>query len=109
MLNKLLFFISQEGGSQERRVKKILNGTALRRRICRVLKQLTHSGSTLRGRSPGHKAKIARALEDRVWPLLDRGLIAPVIDTTFALGDAAKAHQRMEEGEHFGKIMLQVA
>ena len=73
-----------------------------------MLKQLTHSGSTLRGRSPEQKAHIARALEDRVWPLLDRRLIAPVIDTTFALSDAAKAHQRMEAGEHFGKIMLKV-
>ena len=74
-----------------------------------MLKQLTHSGSTLRSRSADEKAQIARALEDRVWPLLDRGLIAPVIDATFALEDAAKAHQRMESGEHFGKIMLKVA
>ena len=74
-----------------------------------MLKQLTHTGSTLRSRRPEQKAEIARALEDRVWPLIDQKLIAPVIDTTFALNDAAKAHERMESGEHFGKIMLKVA
>ncbi len=74
-----------------------------------MLRQLTHTGSTLRARTPAQKSAIARALEDRVWPLLDQGLIAPVIDSTFALGDAAKAHERMEAGEHFGKIMLKVS
>jgi NADPH:quinone reductase-like Zn-dependent oxidoreductase len=34
--------------------------------------------------------------------------IRPVIDSTFRLGDAAKAQSKMEKSEHFGKIVLQV-
>jgi NADPH:quinone reductase-like Zn-dependent oxidoreductase len=55
------------------------------------------------------KAKIARELEEQVWPLLASGEIAPVMDQVFALKDAKSAHARMEEGAHIGKIMLEVA
>lgn len=34
--------------------------------------------------------------------------IRPVIDSKFELSQAAKAHERMEKSEHFGKIVLQV-
>jgi len=47
-------------------------------------------------------AEIART----VWPQVERGELKPVIDTTFALADAADAHRRMEAGEHVGKIVL---
>jgi putative PIG3 family NAD(P)H quinone oxidoreductase len=73
-----------------------------------MLKQLTHTGSTLRSRSVAEKAAIARALEDSVWPFLDDGTIAPIIDSTFPLAAAARAHERMETGAHFGKIILTV-
>jgi NADPH2:quinone reductase len=73
-----------------------------------MLKQLTHTGSTLRSRSVAEKAAIARALEDSVWPFLDDGTIAPIIDSTFPLAAAARAHERMESGAHFGKIILTV-
>jgi len=32
----------------------------------------------------------------------------PVIDSKFKLSEAAKAHERMEKSEHFGKIVLQI-
>jgi len=73
-----------------------------------MLKQIIHTGSTLRARPVEEKAAIARALEARVWPLIDDGLVAPVIDTTFPLAEAAKAHEYMEAGGHFGKIILEV-
>ncbi len=71
-------------------------------------KRLTLTGSTLRPRPVEAKAAIAEALRERVWPLLDEGRIGPVIDSTYALKDAAKAHARMESGEHIGKIVLTV-
>ncbi len=71
-----------------------------------MVKRLTHTGSTLRPRSPAEKAVIARALEDKVWPLLAQGRCRPVMDSTFALDDVAKAHARMDGGEHIGKIVL---
>jgi NADPH2:quinone reductase len=69
-------------------------------------KRLTHTGSGLRPRSVEDKGKIARALEDKVWPLLNAGRCKPVIDSTFPLAQASKAHARMETSQHIGKIVL---
>jgi len=71
-------------------------------------KRLTFTGSTLRPRSREEKADIAKALQDKVWPLLDQGLCHPVIHATFPLGEAAEAHRLMESSKHIGKIMLEV-
>jgi len=71
-----------------------------------MIKRITLTGSTLRPRTPQVKAQLARALEDQVWPRLSAGEIRPVIDSTFALDQAAEAHRRMESNVHIGKIML---
>lgn len=73
-----------------------------------MMKRLTHTGSTLRPRSVAEKAAIARALEERVWPLLAQGRCRPVMDSTFPLAEAAAAHARMESSAHVGKIVLMV-
>ena len=69
-------------------------------------KRLTISGSTLRPRSLEFKSAIAAALRATVWPLLVSGAIKPVIHSTFAGSDAAKAHELMESNQHIGKIVL---
>jgi len=69
-------------------------------------KRLTHTGSTLRPRTPEQKAIITRELEAKVWPLLDKGAFRPVIDATYPLAEAAKAHAHMETSTHVGKIVL---
>jgi putative PIG3 family NAD(P)H quinone oxidoreductase len=74
-----------------------------------MLKRLTLTGSTLRARPVADKAAIARALEAKVWPLLESGKIRPVIDSTYPLTKASEAHARMETSLHIGKIMLEVA
>ena len=71
-------------------------------------KRLTISGATLRPQSNAAKAVIADALRERVWPLLDEGRIRPTIHATFPLAKAAAAHRLMEQGEHIGKIVLQM-
>jgi NADPH2:quinone reductase len=71
-----------------------------------MMKRLTHTGSTLRARSVAEKASIARALEERVLPLLAEGRCRPVMDSTYPLAEAAGAHARMDGGEHVGKIVL---
>ncbi|SEC91852.1 NADPH2:quinone reductase [Rhizobiales bacterium GAS188] len=71
-----------------------------------MMKRLTHTGSTLRPRSPAQKAAIARALEEKVWPLLAEGRCKPVIYATFRLEEAPKAHALMESSAHIGKIVL---
>lgn len=73
-----------------------------------MVKRLTHTGSTLRPRPVADKAEIARGIEEKVWPLVAAGRIRPVIDSTFPLRDAAKAHARMESSQHVGKIVLTV-
>jgi len=72
-------------------------------------KRLAISGSTMKARAPEEKARLARALRDKVWPLIEAGKIKPVIDQTFPLAEAAKAHERMEAGAHIGKIVLKIA
>lgn len=70
--------------------------------------RITLTGSTLRPREVAFKAAIARALQEKVWPLIEAGRIRPVIDSVFALTDAAKAHERMETSAHIGKIVLEI-
>ena len=66
------------------------------------------TGSTLRPRSPVEKGAIARDLHEHVWPLLEQGVVAPVIHETFPLSQASDAHRLMESSEHIGKIILDV-
>ncbi len=74
-----------------------------------MAKRLTVSGSTMR-RSPfARKTELARELQADVWPLFEAGRLKVVIDSTFALIDAAAAHRRMETSLHIGKILLEVA
>ena len=73
-----------------------------------IQKRLSFVGSTLRPQSVAAKSAIAASLREHVWPLLESGAIAPVIDTTYALAEAAKAHARMESSQHIGKLMLAV-
>jgi NADPH2:quinone reductase len=72
-------------------------------------RRLTMTGSTLRPQSDLAKARIADDLRAKVWPLLASGRVAPVMDSEFALEDAAAAHERMEKSTHIGKIVLKVA
>ncbi len=69
-------------------------------------KRLTITGSTLRARSVAFKGAIARALRERVWPLLASGAVRPVVHSSFVAADAAQAHALMESNQHTGKIIL---
>lgn len=90
-----LVFIAVQGGTKA----EFNAGLVLRKR-------LTITGSTLRPRPVEFKTAIAMALKEKVWPLLASGAIKPVIHSTFAAADAAKAHVLMESNQHIGKIVL---
>ncbi len=94
-----LVIIAVQGGSKS----QINAGAVLRRR-------LMITGSTLRPRPVAFKAEIARALREKVWPLLEAGRVRAVIHGTFAAGGepsgAAQAHALMESNQHIGKIVL---
>ena len=74
-----------------------------------LLKRVTLTGSTLRPRSAEEKTKIAQALQKNVWPLLESGIIGPIIHQTFPLKQASEAHRLMESSAHIGKILLRPA
>jgi putative PIG3 family NAD(P)H quinone oxidoreductase len=71
-------------------------------------KRLTLTGSTLRPRTTEEKGRIASALAAIVWPMLDEGLIKPIIQQCFPLREAAAAHALLESGTTIGKIILTV-
>jgi putative PIG3 family NAD(P)H quinone oxidoreductase len=73
-----------------------------------MVRRLTITGSTLRPQSDLAKARIAESLRSHVWPLLEAGRIAPVMDSEFPLAEAAAAHERMESSQHIGKIVLKI-
>jgi NADPH2:quinone reductase len=74
-----------------------------------MLKRLTLTGSTLRIRSPEVKGEIARAIAEKVVPLIVSGKIKIPLDGTYPMARAADAHTRMESSAHIGKIVLIVA
>ncbi len=84
-----------------------LQGSKVTLNLLPVLqKRLIMTGSGLRPRSVAEKGVIAKALLENVWPLLAAGQIKPVLDSTYPLAEAAKAHIRLESSAHIGKIVL---
>ena len=73
-----------------------------------MLKRLTVSASTLRARDADEKARLARAIEERVWPWIAAGSLDVPVDRTFPLERAAEAHAWLESGSQFGKVVLTV-
>lgn len=71
-----------------------------------MLKRLTYTGSTLRSRPDSFKAAIARDIEDKVWPMFEKGQLKTQTHCMLPFNEAVKAHTMMEAGEHRGKILL---
>ncbi|HVK42789.1 MAG TPA: NAD(P)H-quinone oxidoreductase [Phenylobacterium sp.] len=71
-----------------------------------MIKRALVTGSTLRPRDADEKARLAAAVEAVVWPWIAAGKLAPQIDKTFPLAEAAAAHAYLEGGSHVGKVML---
>lgn len=87
----------------------LLGGSKATIDVSQVLRRrLVITGSTLRPRSVEFKGGIAKALHERVWPLLEAGRIKPVVHATFPLEQARDAHAMMDAGEQIGKIILTV-
>jgi NADPH:quinone reductase-like Zn-dependent oxidoreductase len=67
------------------------------------LRYLFSKQFSLLGSKMGSKAELYSALE-----LVQQGKLNPVIDTVFPLEECARAHERLENREQFGKIVLKV-
>jgi putative PIG3 family NAD(P)H quinone oxidoreductase len=74
--------------------------------VALMMKRVTLTGSTLRGRTVAQKAAVADAMRQAVWPLIAAGQVKPVIFKTFPLAEASEAHRLMETSNHIGKIVL---
>ncbi|MFI2744224.1 NAD(P)H-quinone oxidoreductase [Zhouia sp. PK063] len=71
-----------------------------------MIKRLTVTGSTLRGRDYDYKKQLATAVHTHVWPLLVNGTFKPIIYKVFPYTDVVAAHQCMEQSNHIGKLIL---
>ena len=90
-----LVVIGMQGGSKG----ELDLGVLLRKRGAVI-------ATSLRGRPPEEKARICASVAEHVWPLVADGSVRAVIDRTMPLEDVVAAHERMESGEHTGKIVL---
>ena len=87
----------------------VQRGVSAEIRIFDIMRRrLTLTGSTLRPRSIDFKAMVADEIEKTVWPFVQGGRLRPIVDSTFPLAETNAAHERMESGEHVGKIVLEV-
>ena len=69
-------------------------------------RRLTLTGSFLRPRDLAFKTMVRDEIAQTVWPYVEGNRLKPVMDMSFPLEDAAAAHERMEAGDHVGKIVL---
>jgi putative PIG3 family NAD(P)H quinone oxidoreductase len=66
----------------------------------------TIMSTTLRARPTAQKASIVAAVRENVWPLVDEGVIRPVIHSEVPMDQAGEAHRIMTADTHTGKIVL---
>lgn len=72
-----------------------------------MLKRLVLTGTTLRARDAGEKARIRTGVETGFWSAVRSGEIKPVLDTVLPAAEADTAHAMMTKGGHTGKIVLE--
>ena len=73
-----------------------------------MAKQASIHGTLLRPRPVEQKAAIVAAVRERVWPMVDDGRVRAVIHERLPLGEAQRAHELLDSGEVFGKLLLVV-
>ncbi|MFH5821033.1 NAD(P)H-quinone oxidoreductase [Georgenia sp. AZ-5] len=71
-----------------------------------MTKRASIHAATLRARPLEEKAAVVADVRERAWPLLDDGRLRPVISHRVPLAEAARAHELLENGQVFGKVLL---
>jgi putative PIG3 family NAD(P)H quinone oxidoreductase len=88
----------------------LVAGASVQVDLGRVLRQrLTIRGTVLRARPLEERIQVTRAFAGEVVPFLERGTVAPVIDSTFPLTEIRAAHERLESNATFGKVVVQIS
>ena len=70
------------------------------------MNRLTLTGSTLRRLEKSQRALCFQAIRGEIWPSVISGSLAPIIDTVYPMSNALGAHEHMQSGKHFGKLVL---
>ena len=85
----------------------LLAGASAQLDLGKILgKRLLLRGTVLRARPEWEKAQATAAFAAGVVPLLERGVLRPVIDRVFSLDDADKAYEELASNTTFGKLVL---
>ena len=63
-------------------------------------------GTTLRARPAAQKAAIVADVREHVWPFVAAGVVRPVVHARLPLAEAPRAHELLESGAVFGKVLL---
>lgn len=71
-----------------------------------LAKRAAITATSLRGRPLEEKAAIVAAVREHVWPLLESGVVRPVVDRALPMREAAEAHRLVEASTHVGKVLL---
>ncbi|GAA5104914.1 NAD(P)H-quinone oxidoreductase [Haloechinothrix salitolerans] len=71
-----------------------------------LVKRASVTATSLRARPVEEKAAIVADVRARLWPLVEQGSVAPVIDQVLPMSNAAEAHRTLDAGGIFGKILL---
>ncbi|MFI2298110.1 NAD(P)H-quinone oxidoreductase [Actinacidiphila glaucinigra] len=71
-----------------------------------LAKRAAITATSLRGRPLEEKAAIVAAVREHVWPLLESGVVRPVVDRTLPVREAPEAHRLVEASNHVGKVLL---
>jgi NADPH2:quinone reductase len=69
-------------------------------------KRASLTGTVLRGRPLEEKIAISQKFAAEMLPHFDTGVLKPVIDSTYAFEDIAKAHEYMATNGNVGKIVV---
>jgi putative PIG3 family NAD(P)H quinone oxidoreductase len=90
-----LVIIGRQGGSKAEINLGVLQG-----------KRASVHATTLRARPASEKAAVVAAVREHVWPLVEAGQVAAIIDRELPMSQAPQAHRAMAASEHIGKILL---
>lgn len=71
-----------------------------------LTRRATVLGTTLRSRPPDEKAAIVADVVAHVWPHVAAGRVRPVVHARLPLAQAGRAHELLDSGEVFGKLLL---
>ncbi len=62
--------------------------------------------TTLRSRDTADKARIMAGVREHLWPLVGASRIRAVVHARLGFDEAARAHELLDSGEVFGKLLL---